>query len=98
MENRNVHLKEISSKSKITELKDLIKPNDKKRALLAVAILEDEAVRLASQANSKAYLLMKEKQDKMPEWMWNVFWFMLGMLFLISMENVFWNVGDLIIK
>jgi len=34
----------------------------------------------------------------MPEWMWNLLYFALGMLFVISMENVFWNMGDFIIK
>ncbi len=98
---KNTHLKEVSGRkvTHITDLKDIIKKNDKGRALLATAILEDESVRLASQANSKAYLKEKwEREDRMSEWMWNLLYFALGMLFVISMENVFWNMGDFIIK
>ena len=87
MENKN--LKNVTY---LSDLKKAIKPNDKGRALLAVAILEDESVRLASQANSRAYLKMKEDEDTVPFWIWCALYFILGILFMISIENIFWNI------
>ena len=79
------------------DISDLIKPNDKGRALLATAILEDESVRLASEANSRAYLKRKQDEDTVPFWVWCTMYFILGILFMISVENVFWNIQDIVL-
>jgi len=66
------------------------------RSPLAQAMLEDESVRLASQNRAKAYIDKCEaEKDDMPAWMWNLLYFILGMLFCMSepaMFNLVWNI------
>lgn len=97
MKNKNAYLKDIKNVTYLNDLKKIIKPNDKGRALLAVAILDDESIRLASQANSRAYLKRKQDEDTVPFWIWCILYFTLGILFMISVENIFWNIKDLVI-
>ncbi len=58
------------------------------RARMAEAMIEDEVVRLKSQEASKAYLMRKEEDDRVPFWMWCTLWFTLGILFMITLDNV----------
>ncbi len=102
--NKNAYLKEVSDADnsdkviKMKEIKDLLKqPNEKTRALMANAILEDEAISLASQERSRVYLNEKEEDDRIPMWAWCLMYFFLGILFMISVDNVFWHWKDFII-
>jgi len=67
--------------------------NPEARANLATAILEDAASRQASQENSAKYLnRAEEERSRMPEWLWNVAWFILGMLSMISLDSLIWQL------
>jgi len=73
--------------------------NPTARAHLAEAMLEDDAIRKASQANSYNYLNRIEvEKDRMPEWMWNVAWFILGMLTMISLDSLVWQLPIMVEK
>ena len=63
------------------------------RAHLAQAMIEDEAARKASQVNSYNYLnRVEDEKSNMPAWMWNVAWFILGMLSMISLDSLLWQL------
>ena len=58
------------------------------RTPLAMAMLEDENVRQASAERSEEYLdLVEKEKNHMPEWMWNVLWFILGAFAWASLPN-----------
>ena len=84
---------------KVIALTDLIKPSDNnKRALLATAIWDDEAVRHASAENSAAYLdRIDEQESRTPFWMWCVLYFILGMLFMITVDTVSFGWEELLV-
>ena len=77
---------------KIIPLSERIKKDEKKRAILAAALLEDEAVRLASTKNCEVHLKEKEEEDKRtPFWMFCVLYFILGMLSMITFDSIFYG-------
>jgi hypothetical protein len=67
------------------------------RSALAAAFLEDEAVRLTAQENARDYVLQceAEKNETKP-WVWNVLFFLLGMLFTMSIDPLTRMIWDLI--
>jgi hypothetical protein len=71
--------------------------NEKARASLAKAFLEDEASRHASQERSREYLIKKEEEEAGdPIWQWPVLYFILGILFMITVDNIAWNWKELV--
>jgi len=78
--------------------KEALDLSEKGRTTLAKAILEDESVRLVSQAASKAYIdRCDDEKDSMPFWMWATLWFCLGMLFTMTIpafSNIIWNLSQ----
>lgn len=84
--------KDVADDSKVQHILPLImKKNDKARANLAKAFLEDEAIKAASEANSRAYLMRIEEADRTPFWMWCTLYFILGMLFMVTVDNLSYN-------
>lgn len=86
---------EKSVQEKIEDMNVAIK---RKRSPLAAAFIEDEGVRLASEERSRAYVLKNEEEDtRMAPWMWNLLWFILGMLFMLTMppsiSNLIMHIG-----
>lgn len=79
----------------IISIVDRFKTNERARANMVGAMVEDEVVRLASEANSTAYLQRKDEADKTPFWMWCSLYFTLGVLFMISIDNVFYSWSDI---
>lgn len=81
---------ENSEADKVISLVINPKPSDKnKRAVLAKAIMDDEAIRRASVENSRAYLnRIEEETSGTPFWMWCTLYFILGMLFMITVDTV----------
>lgn len=58
------------------------------REVLAAAILEDEAVRVASEKRAQAHCdKIDEEASQIPFWAWAILWFALGILFSISIQN-----------
>ena len=74
----------------------IMRKNDKARANLAKAFLEDEAIKQASFERSKAYLLKIEEEDRTPFWMWCTLYFVLGMLFMITVDNISYSWKDIV--
>jgi len=66
--------------------------NDKARAQLAIAMLEDEELKRKSQDNSMAYLKRKEEESKIAQWVWNLVWFVMGILFTLSVDGLIWQL------
>jgi len=63
---------------------------------LAKAILEDEAVRIASENRSKEYLdKIDEYDNRIPFWMWCTLWFILGIFFDMTIINISQHIGRL---
>jgi len=77
------------------KVREMMKLSTDGRTTLAKAILEDEAVRRASQVTSKIYLeSCEDEKDSMPFWMWCALYFCLGMLFTMTIPalgNLLWN-------
>jgi hypothetical protein len=79
-----------TTEEKIEDMQVAVKRN---RSPLAAAFLEDEAVRLASEKASRQYLLEKEEEETgMKPWMWNLMWFIIGMLFMLTMPPTISNL------
>lgn len=83
---------DLSKKNEATKdviyIVDKFKKNDKARSVMLKAMMEDETVRLASQENSRNYLIKKEEDNRTPFWMFCVLYFVLGIIFMISIENI----------
>ena len=87
---------ESGSKTIEEKMGDLSVALSKHRSPLALAFLEDEAVRIAAEKNAEDYVLRKEKEDSgMPEWMWYLLFFLLGMLFCMSITPMQNMITDL---
>jgi len=83
-------MSEKSMEEKISDMNVAIKRN---RSPLAAAFIEDEGVRLASEKRSRDYVLKNEEEDDtMKPWMWNLLWFILGMLFAFTMPPTISNL------
>jgi len=65
-----------------------IKHNDAARAKMAKVFAEDDRVRNESQACSESYLDMVDNEHAMPEWAWNVLFFILGILVTLSLDSI----------
>ena len=79
------------AEDKIIKLETLKRAVRKEQPKLVLAILEDESVRLASQARSAKYVdLVEKERNHMPEWMWYLLFFLLGMLFTLSEPAIFY--------
>jgi len=80
----------------VKEVKNIINLSENGRSTLAHAMLEDESVRLASAAASKAYVeRVENEKDEMPFWMWCTLYFCLGMLFTMTipaLSNILWTI------
>lgn len=89
--------KDVSKTQKIKEILPLVmKKNDKARANLAKAFIEDEAIKAASVQNSISYLERCDEADRTPFWQWCTLYFILGMLFMITIDNLSYNWTDII--
>jgi hypothetical protein len=73
------------TKEKIAIMKDVVKD----KSPLAMAMLEDEAVRLGAEKAARDHLnQVYEHNDGMPFWMWAMLWFVVGMLFDITVTDL----------
>jgi len=73
------------TEAKINAMKEAVKD----RSPLAMAMLEDDAVRLAGEKAAEAHLKAIDEEDsRMPFWMWAMLWFIVGMLFDITVTNL----------
>ena len=64
---------------------------------LAAAFLEDEAVRHTSEQRARDYVMQCEaERNEMPNWMWMLLYFVLGMLFCMTIEPLQHFVMDMI--
>ncbi len=93
---------EVTEKNRISPAKSIVegfKVNDKTvaaRATLAAAMIEDEVVRDYSYRNSRAYLERIDEEDsRTPFWMFAVLYFILGMLFIITVDNISYGWEDM---
>jgi hypothetical protein len=75
---------------KIIQFEKLKTTLKKENSPVIRAMIEDEAARLASQKRSKEYIDMIEKErNHMPEWIWNLLFFLLGFLIALSEPGIF---------
>ena len=66
------------------------------RATLAAAMIEDGVIRQFSYENSRAYLdRIDEEDSRTPFWMYCTLYFILGMLFMITVENITYGWEDI---
>jgi len=73
------------TKEKIALMENVVKD----RSPLAMAMLEDEAVRLGAEKAARDHLNRLDEEDsRMPFWMWAMLWFVVGMLFDITVTNL----------
>jgi len=80
----------MSKKSIDEKVHDMNIAISKNRSPLAAAFLEDEAVRISSQDRSREYILNKEEDESgMSPWMWNLLYFVLGMIFALTFPSTF---------
>jgi hypothetical protein len=61
----------------------------KKRALVAEAFIQDQAIRKASEMRSIKYVFENEKRDESPDWLYNLLYFLIGMLGLATFNQLF---------
>lgn len=90
MEIQRMTLKEkiLKKKLHLAEIPEDVKKQEKIKSALAKAFLDDEASRLESQKRSIQYVKdIDEKNSNMPEWSWNLLWFAIGILFVMTVEN-----------
>ena len=79
------------AQDKIIRLESLKTAVRKEQPKLVMAMLEDETVRLASQKRSAEFIdLVEKEKNYMPEWMWYLLFFLLGMLFTLSEPAIFY--------
>ncbi len=70
---------------KINAMKDAVKD----KSPLAMAMLEDEAVRLGAEKAAQAHFdKIDEEESGMPYWAWAILWFVVGMFFDITVTNL----------
>jgi hypothetical protein len=62
---------------------------DSARARISEAFLMDEAIRKGAEIKSYKYLWKKEKENDTPNWVYNLWYFMLGMLALATVNEMF---------
>jgi len=68
---------------------DAMKAAVKSKSPLAMAMLEDESVRLAAEETAREHLnRVYEEEDGMPYWAWAILWFVFGVLFDITVTNI----------
>ena len=73
--------------NKVEDHEKMIKLAESGRTPLAMAILEDEAVRLTAQKNAREYVLAcEDEKNEMKPWVWNLLFFVLGILTAISID------------
>ncbi len=79
----------------IPEVRQIVNLAENNRSLLAQAMLEDEAVRKASEIASENFMdKVEDEKNEMPFWMWCVLYFCLGMLFTMTIPalgNLLWS-------
>ena len=86
-------LKDYSEDNKGNLVLIKTRKNDKARANLAVAILEDEASRRQSEANSKAYLnKVEDEKSNVSDYMYYALFFIMGVLFTIVLDGFVWMI------
>lgn len=79
--------------NKIQKVLDLTKVDNR----MAYALAEDDAVREQSRRRSLKYLeQIENEKNRMPEWLWNVLWFVLGMFFWESVPAMVNMVGAIL--
>lgn len=82
----------LKKKLHLVEVPEEIKKKENIKHALANAFMEDENIRKASQERSVEYLKSLDEQDtRVPEWQWNLLYFALGILFVMTIENVVLN-------
>lgn len=68
---------------------DTLRNKFKEGRALRLALAEDEHVRNESRKRSANYLEeVENEKNHMPEWMWNVLWFILGAFFWESIPGI----------
>ena len=73
---------ERSTDQKLADMKLAIATS---RSSMNDAFIEDENVRLSSEIRSNDYLLSnKEVDNRIPSWVWNFLWFLLGVFFALT--------------
>jgi hypothetical protein len=79
------------------KVEQMLRLAEEGRTPLARALLEDESVRLAAEKQAGAFLeRCEDERDDMPAWMWNLLFFILGLLFAMSepaIFNLIWNIA-----
>lgn len=79
------------AEDKIIKLETLKAAVRKEQPRLVMAMLEDESVRVDSQKRSAEYLdLVEKEKNYMAPWIWNLLFFLLGMLFAMSEPAIFY--------
>lgn len=67
--------------------------NDKARANLAIAILEDESIKRQSEINSQVYLSqVEEEKNHISEWAYYALFFIMGVLFTLAVDGFVWMI------
>ena len=84
-------LKDYSEDNKGNLVLIKTRKNDKARANLAVAILEDEASRRQSEANSKEYLSkVEDEKSNVSDYVYYALFFIMGVLFTLAVDGFVW--------
>ena len=89
------HLNKQKGENKMEKVRNAIpvmKVNNKARANLVKAMAYDELVRQQSIERSTAYVSHNDsKLNRVPDWMWMLMWFILGVLGIISLDVSVFN-------